>query len=266
MLLCECGIMYKEFLLNGLQLIQVLFFVWRHSRCILDIVTIRSIFCQRSWDRQFCDILPSQRHRHQTYPLQQLNQTGLYQISNALYHGQPSSSFLALGHRLLNWRCSSFWPELLRSYGHSRQLSSARVLWSCSWGSTETFRKDCNISSHNDITSCSCRVRCAQPGKSVSRSASSFFSSRSFSSRSFSFSRRARARASNPAFKSFCFFFSLRPSSSSWEPRPLVCYNCKRAMDKPPHPGHPQEETRVLPVRSKGWASKYFRVLFTHIQ
>ena len=64
-------------------------------------------------------------------------------------------------------------------------------------------------------TSCSLRRRLAHSPKLFSRSSSSRFSSASFSSLSFSFSRRARARASHPAFKSFCFFFSLIPSSSS---------------------------------------------------
>ena len=64
-------------------------------------------------------------------------------------------------------------------------------------------------------TSCSRRSLVVHSSKLFSRSPSSRLSSASFSSRSLSFSRLARALASNPAFMSFCFFFSFSPSSSS---------------------------------------------------
>lgn len=65
------------------------------------------------------------------------------------------------------------------------------------------------------IASCSLRSFAAQLVRSRSRSSDSRFSSAARSSRSRSFSRLARSRASYPAFKSFCFFFSFTPSSSS---------------------------------------------------
>ena len=63
--------------------------------------------------------------------------------------------------------------------------------------------------------SCSRLSFAAHPVRSRSRSSSSRFSSAARSSRSRSFSRLTRSRASNPAFSSFCFFFSFRLSSSS---------------------------------------------------
>lgn len=62
---------------------------------------------------------------------------------------------------------------------------------------------------------CSARTRATHAEGFAARSSSSLRSSAARSSRALSFSRRARARASNPALRSFCFFFSLRPSSSS---------------------------------------------------
>lgn len=63
---------------------------------------------------------------------------------------------------------------------------------------------------------CSARTRVTHADGSAARSSSSLRSSAARSSSAFSFSRRARARASNPALRSFCFFFSFKLSSSSY--------------------------------------------------
>lgn len=87
-------------------------------------------------------------------------------------------------------------------------------------------------------TSCSRRSLAAQSSKLFSRSSSSRLPSASFSSRSFSFSRLARALASKPAFISFCFFFSFIPSSSSCGTGNSTLHRFGSTRNLHPHPEH----------------------------